>query len=212
MVSVVASWHSGTGVVALGDWGGGTRGLGWWRWGWRRGPWLASASGPAPFPGRGRVCAASRPLVATTPPALVLPHQIEPPHSPRAHAGNFDVYVRSSALDRTLMSGVCFFNGVFPPDPAAPAANPAAYLPTGAQVVPVYTQSDQVGGWGVGGGWRTGVEGGRGPGEVTVGAQRPTGAKSTPRLLTFRVPRYLSLCALGLTGSPSWRHWHRATW
>ncbi|PNW86505.1 hypothetical protein CHLRE_02g089311v5 [Chlamydomonas reinhardtii] len=57
--------------------------------------------------------------------------------------GNFDVYVRSSALDRTLMSGVCFFNGVFPPDPAAPAANPAAYLPTGAQVVPVYTQSDQ---------------------------------------------------------------------
>ncbi|KAG2435149.1 hypothetical protein HXX76_007234 [Chlamydomonas incerta] len=57
--------------------------------------------------------------------------------------GNFDVYVRSSALDRTIMSGLCFFNGVFPADPAAPAANPAAYLPTGAQVVPVYTQSDQ---------------------------------------------------------------------
>ncbi|KAG2425428.1 hypothetical protein HYH02_015034 [Chlamydomonas schloesseri] len=63
--------------------------------------------------------------------------------TPGVGFGNFDVYVRSSALDRTIMSGLCFFNGVFQPDPAAPAANPAAYLPTGAQVVPVYTQSDQ---------------------------------------------------------------------
>ncbi|EFJ51404.1 hypothetical protein VOLCADRAFT_103449 [Volvox carteri f. nagariensis] len=54
--------------------------------------------------------------------------------------GNFDVYVRSSALDRSILSGLCFFNGIFPPDPTAPTAS--SFVPTGAQVVPIYTQSD----------------------------------------------------------------------
>ncbi|KAG2501116.1 hypothetical protein HYH03_000934 [Edaphochlamys debaryana] len=54
--------------------------------------------------------------------------------------GNFDVYVRSSALDRSIMSGLCFLNGIWPADPSV--ATPQSYLPTGATVVPVYTQAD----------------------------------------------------------------------
>ncbi|KXZ41623.1 hypothetical protein GPECTOR_356g120 [Gonium pectorale] len=61
-------------------------------------------------------------------------------NQPDVQFGNWDTYVRSSALDRTIMSGLCFFNGIFPADPAAVSAG--RYLPTGAQVVPVYTQSD----------------------------------------------------------------------
>ena len=45
--------------------------------------------------------------------------------------GNFDVYVRSSALDRSIMSGLCFFNGIFP---ASNVPSTTTYLPTGAQV------------------------------------------------------------------------------
>lgn len=56
--------------------------------------------------------------------------------------GNFDVFVRSSALDRSIMSGLCFFNGIFPDNVTGMEVNATQYLPSGAQVIPIYTQSD----------------------------------------------------------------------
>lgn len=48
--------------------------------------------------------------------------------------GNFDVFVRSSALDRSIMSGLCFFNGIFPDNVTGMEVNATQYLPSGAQV------------------------------------------------------------------------------
>lgn len=50
-----------------------------------------------------------------------------------------DVNMRSSYLDRTLLSAQCFLQGMFPP--TAPPTNGLG-LTTGAQVIPVYSEPD----------------------------------------------------------------------
>ncbi|GIL62620.1 hypothetical protein Vafri_16819 [Volvox africanus] len=61
-------------------------------------------------------------------------------NQPGVGFGNFNLYVRSSSLDRAILSGQCFFNGIFPPDPTD--STNTSYMPTGEQVVPVYTRID----------------------------------------------------------------------
>ena len=56
---------------------------------------------------------------------------------------NYNVIFRSSVLDRTKQSAVSFLSGVFPALPSqAQQYLVGSYLPTGAQVIPVYSSAD----------------------------------------------------------------------
>lgn len=59
--------------------------------------------------------------------------------SPDSGFTNYNTYVQSSALDRTLMSADCFLAGAFPNTNNASATK---FVPTGAQVVPVFTVAE----------------------------------------------------------------------
>lgn len=61
--------------------------------------------------------------------------------TPGVGYGSFDVYVRSSSLDRSTSSALSFFGGIFP---ATNNATFDAYLPTGQQIVPVYSAAPDV--------------------------------------------------------------------
>lgn len=56
---------------------------------------------------------------------------------------NYNVIFRSSVLDRTKQSALSFLSGIFPALPSQAQQNPlGSYLPTGQQVVPVYSSAD----------------------------------------------------------------------
>eukprot|EP00232_Nephroselmis_pyriformis_P029225 CAMPEP_0182871544 /NCGR_PEP_ID=MMETSP0034_2-20130328/11182_1 /TAXON_ID=156128 /ORGANISM="Nephroselmis pyriformis, Strain CCMP717" /LENGTH=558 /DNA_ID=CAMNT_0025004103 /DNA_START=127 /DNA_END=1800 /DNA_ORIENTATION=+ len=84
-------------------------------------------------------CAATRSCMsyATTAPGAGYGAAVGPAPA-RFH--NRNVYARSTSLDRTLLSAESFFTGVFPP--AATDAASGLGIPTGEQLVPIYSVSD----------------------------------------------------------------------
>lgn len=60
--------------------------------------------------------------------------------APNISFDNYNTLVRSSALDRTVSTALSFLAGLFPAIPANPS--PTRFLPSGAQVLPVYTQEE----------------------------------------------------------------------
>lgn len=62
--------------------------------------------------------------------------------SPDVGFSNYNTFANTSALDRTIMSADSFLAGVFPAIAVQDDATNGSYVPTGEQVVPVYSMAD----------------------------------------------------------------------